>query len=139
VILDEMDHLVKKLMVEVIRDIHDATGVAILMIGEEALPAKLKEWERFDNRILVARAAEPASADDALLLRNHYGLASLIADDLAIYFAERCRGVTRRIVNNLRAAQRLADAEGVDHMDRLWWGNRPVASGEIATRKSFAA
>lgn len=136
-IIDEMDHLVKKQMVEIIRDIHDSTSIAILMIGEEALPSKLKEWERFDNRILVATPAQPASADDALLLRDHYGFHNLIADDLAIYFAERCRGVTRRIVNNLRAAGRLAATEGVDRMDRLWWGKRPVADGEIATRRSM--
>ncbi|MBN8844809.1 MAG: ATP-binding protein [Sphingomonadales bacterium] len=139
IIIDEMDHLVKKLIVDVIRDIHDATSIAILMIGEEALPTKLKEWDRFDNRILVAQPAQPASAEDALLLRNHYGLADLISDDLAMYFAEKCRGVTRRIVNNLKAAKRLANTEGVDHMDRLWWGNRPVSSGEIPTRRSMGA
>ena len=40
-VIDEMDHLVTKKSVELIRDIHDATNIAILMIGEEALPAKL--------------------------------------------------------------------------------------------------
>lgn len=139
IIIDETDHLVKKQMVEIIRDIHDSTSVAILMIGEEALPAKLKEWERFDNRILVATAAQPASDDDALMLRDHFGFGDLIADDLAIYFGQRCRGVTRRIVNNLRAAGRLAATEGVDHMDRAWWGARPVSTGDIPTRRSMGA
>lgn len=138
-IIDEMDHLVKKQMVEIIRDIHDATSIGILMIGEEALPAKLKEWDRFDNRILVATPAQPASAEDALKLRDHYGLSGLIADDLAIHFAERCRGVTRRIVNNLRGAERLSKTEGIDHMDRAWWGSRPVNSGDIPTRRSMGA
>lgn len=136
-IIDEMDHLVKKQMVEIIRDIHDATSIAILMIGEEALPSKLKEWERFDNRILVATPAQPASAEDALLLRDHYGLKGIIADDLAIYFAERCKGVTRRIVNNLRAAARTAATEGVDSIDRSWWGPRLVTNGDIPTRRSL--
>lgn len=138
-IIDEMDHLVKKQMVEIIRDIHDATSIAILMIGEEALPTKLKEWERFDNRILVATPAQPASADDALLLRDHYGLRNVIADDLTIHFAQRCRGVTRRIVNNLRAAARTAATEGVDHIDLAWWGPRPVSNGDIQTRRSMGA
>ncbi len=136
-IIDEMDHLVKRQMVEIIRDIHDATAIAILMIGEEALPSKLKEWERFDNRILVSTPAQPASAEDALLLRDHYGLNGIIADDLAIYFAERCKGVTRRIVNNLRAAARTAATEGVDTIDRAWWGPRLVTNGDIPTRRSL--
>lgn len=138
-IIDEMDHLVKKQMVEIIRDIHDATNIAIMMIGEEGLPAKLKEWERFDNRILVATPAQPASIDDTLLLRDHYGLGGVVADDLALYFAERCRGVTRRIVNNLKKAGRVAATEGADQIDRAWWGNRPIMNGEIPTRRSMGA
>ena len=138
-IIDEMDYLVKKQSVEIIRDIHDATPAAILMIGEEALPGKLKEWERFDNRILVATAAEPASADDALLLRDHYGFSGIIADDLAAYFAERCKGVTRRIVTNLTEAARVAATAGELLIDRAWWANRPVRNGDIPTRRSMGA
>jgi Cdc6-like AAA superfamily ATPase len=122
-------------LVEFIRDIHDATRVAILMIGEEALPAKLKRWERFDNRILVATAAQPASAEDALQLRDHYCHRIHIADDLAELFRLRCKGVTRRIVNNLQAAQRAASVEGVAEIDAAWWGDRPIATGEVAVRR----
>ncbi|MEQ1688373.1 MAG: ATP-binding protein [Sphingopyxis sp.] len=136
-IIDEMDHLVKRHMVEIIRDIHDATPVAIMMIGEEALPAKLKEWERFDNRILICTPAQPASADDALKLRNHYCRAVTVADDLALYFHERCKGVTRRVVVNLQAAEREAAVADVAAIDRAWWGARPVRTGDIPTRRSM--
>lgn len=136
-IIDEMDHLVKRQMVEIIRDIHDATSIAIMMIGEEALPAKLKEWERFDNRILVATPAQPASPDDALKLRTHYCRTIAVADDLALHFQDRCKGVTRRIVVNLQAAEREAAQEGVEAIDRAWWGNRTVRTGDIPTRRTM--
>lgn len=136
-IIDEMDHLVKRQMVEIIRDIHDATPIAIMMIGEESLPAKLKEWERFDNRILVAQPAQPASQDDALKLRGHYARAVAIADDLALLFHERCKGVTRRIVVNLREAEREAMLADITAIDRAWWGNRPVRTGDVPTRRSM--
>jgi hypothetical protein len=139
IIIDEMDYLADKGLVEVIRDIHDATRVAILMIGEEALPSKLKRWERFDNRILLATAAQPASVEDALLLRDHYCHRITIADDLAELFRQSCRGVTRRIVNNLQAAQRYAAVEGVSSIDAAWWGNRPIATGEVTPRRREAA
>jgi len=135
-IIDEMDHLVKKQSVEVIRDIHDGAGVPIMMIGEEALPAKLKEWERFDNRILVATAAQPASFDDGRKLRDHYCNRVSIADDLVALFVERTKGVTRRVVTNLQQAQRLALEEGADAIDRDWWGRRPVLTGEVALRRA---
>jgi DNA transposition AAA+ family ATPase len=135
-IIDEMDHLVKKQSVEVIRDIHDGAGVPILMIGEEALPAKLKEWERFDNRILVATAAQPASFEDGCKLREHYCTRVAIADDLVAHFVDRTKGVTRRVVTNLNTAQRVALEEGVDAIDRHWWGNRPVMTGEVQLRRA---
>ena len=134
-ILDEMDHLVRKQSVEVIRDLHDHTPSPILLIGMEELPAKLKEWEQFDNRVLVATAALQASAEDVLALRGHYVRPGVIADDLALHIGEVCHGVTRRIVTNLLAAVDVAAAEGKDAIDRAWWGDRPIATGRVSTRR----
>ncbi|HEX7820652.1 MAG TPA: ATP-binding protein [Sphingobium sp.] len=134
-IIDEMDYLVKKAFVEIIRDIHDATRIGIMMIGEEALPAKLKEWERFHNRILVATPAQPSSHADACALRDHYCQRVKVADDLAEHFRQTCGGVTRRIVVNLQAAQRAAAQDGADEIDRAWWGKRPILTGDIAARR----
>lgn len=138
IIIDEMDYLADKGLVEVIRDIHDNTSVAVLMIGEEALPTKLKRWERFDNRILVATAAQPCSLEDALKLRDHYCHRIRVADNLAEHFRQRCRGITRRIVNNLQAAQRQAALDGVTDVDLHWWGDRPIATGEVLPRRREA-
>lgn len=134
-VIDEMDFLVKRQAVEIIRDIHDATSIAIMMIGEEDLPAKLKEWERFDNRIRVATAAQPASDDDTLALRDHYCLRAKIADDLALLFKQACRGCTRRIVTNLIEADTIARDERQANPDRAWWGNRPIMTGDLQIRR----
>lgn len=138
-IVDETDHVVNKRSIEIIRDIHDSTQIAIMMIGEEALPAKLKEWERFDNRILIATAAQPASIADAHKLRDHYCTRVRVSDDLAELFQHRCKGITRRIVTNLRAAQRAAAEEGVGAIDRAWWGNRSILNGDLPVRRKEIA
>lgn len=137
IIIDEMDHLVQtKKQVELIRDIYDdALEVPFLLIGEEALPAKLKEWERFDNRILVATPAQPASANDALTLRDHYCRGVRIDDDLVEHIRIECAGVTRRIVNNLRQAQEEAKKGGAAEINLAWWGDRPLRTGEYAPRR----
>lgn len=137
-IIDEMDYLVKKQFVEIIRDIHDATRIAIMMVGEEALPAKLKEWERFHNRILIATPAQPSSLRDALLLRDYYCTDVSIGDDLVAQIADRCRGVTRRIVVNLVAVQRKALSDGQTTVDLDWWGDRPLATGDLPIRRKAA-
>ena len=138
-IIDEMDYLVKKQSVDIIRDIHDNAPVSILLIGMEALPAKLKEWEQVDSRVLVATAAQPTSAEDALKLRDHYAGSVAIADDLAVHFAKRCGGVTRRLHTNLQAAEEAGRAAGARAIDRAWWGERPVVTGRVATRRAEMA
>lgn len=135
-IIDEMDHLVRKQVVEVIRDIHDHTPSPILLVGMEQLPAKLKEWEQFDNRVLVATAAQPASAEDVLALRDHYVRSVRVADDLALHIGTACHGVTRRIVTNLLAAVDEARVGGADAIDLAWWGKRPISTGRVPTRRA---
>jgi SpoVK/Ycf46/Vps4 family AAA+-type ATPase len=138
-VIDEMDYLVGKRSVELIRDIYEATGVPIMMVGEEALPAKLKEWERFDNRILQATRAEPTSEADGRLLRNLYARSVTIADDLVDYFTAECNGVARRIVSNLQKAQSVAvDELGETKIDREAWGNRPLANSSSTLVRRFA-
>lgn len=134
-IIDEMDYLVKKQLVDILRDLHDATRIPIMMIGMEELPAKLKEWEQFDNRILITTAAQPASDQDALLLRDHYCLDVKVADDLALMIRDRCRRVVRRIVTNLNAVQRAALEAGRTTADVDWWGNRPIENGDLKVRR----
>lgn len=137
IVIDEMDHLVKKQSVDMIRDIYDATGVPIMMVGEEALPAKLKEWERFDNRILKATAAQPSSLDDGRLLRDLYVQRVRLDDDLVDHFTRECRGIARRIVVNLQEAQRVAvDEIGAMQIGLASWGNRPVINGDLPLRRA---
>lgn len=137
-ILDEFDHLVHKNHVEIIRDIHESTMIPILLVGEEQLPAKLKKWERFHNRILVMTPAQPATEDDARKLRDLYCPRVEMADDLLKRVVMACHGITRRIVISLQNAERTAIEEGVVSIDAEWWGNRPFADGEAPTRRLAA-
>lgn len=137
-LIDEMDHLVKKQFVEVLRDIHDSTRIPIVMIGEESLPLKLRSWERFHNRILVFTAAQPSSAEDARKLRDHYCNRVRIADDLVERLAAACAGVTRRIVTNLRLVQREALEAGTRQVDLAWWGERGFETGNVQARRKAA-
>jgi DNA transposition AAA+ family ATPase len=137
-IFDEFDYLVKRDYVEIIRDIHESTGVPILLVGEESLPQKLKRWERFHNRILVQTPAQPATVDDARQLRTLYSPRVEIADDLVGAIVRECRGVTRRIVTNLTKAERLAIEDGRSEADLKWWGERPFDTGDVPVRRMAA-
>lgn len=134
-IIDETDYIVDRDWIEIIRAVHDKAQIPVLLIGEESLPAKLKKRERFDNRILVATPAEPATLEDAILLRDHYCLSARIADDLVAAIVAACKGVTRRIVVNLQAVQARALQQGRDTINLDAWGDAPFMTGQIQTRR----
>lgn len=136
-VIDEMDYLAKDQLVGIIRDIHDACNIPILMIGEEGLPALLKQWERFDNRIIAATPAQRASIADGRILRDIYARRVHVADDLVDHFTTRCKGITRRIVVNIQDAQSVALEEfEASKIVLAMWGDRQVRDGSLPRRQA---
>ncbi|TGG92505.1 AAA family ATPase [Natronospirillum operosum] len=134
-IIDEMDHIVSKKAVEVVRDIYEGSNAAILLIGEEMLPAKLREWERFHNRMLSWVPAQPCNLDDAQALAQMYCSEVAIADDLMSRISDVSRGAARRICVNLESVRQAALSDGLDFIDLATWGDRPLYSGEAPKRR----
>lgn len=112
-ILDEADVLVDSNRLELVRNLHDASGAAVLIIGEQDLPAKLKRHERFDNRVLIWQPAVRCTKGDLDLLAKQYCPSITIADDLKKRVLAETDGVTRRVVTNLVNIKRWCDAQGV--------------------------
>ncbi|WP_133251680.1 AAA family ATPase [Zavarzinia aquatilis] len=134
-LIDEADILVDKGMIELVRELHMVSEAPIVLIGEEALPTKLKRYERVHNRVLVWVPAQPASLADARQLAEMYVDGIEVADDLLGHIVEQRRGRTRRIVSNLEQVQQVAIREGVERADLSWWGGRSLDTGEAPTRK----
>ena len=122
-------------MIELVRELHMVSEAPIILIGEEALPAKLKRFERVHNRILVWVPAQPASITDARQLAEMYVDGLVIADDLLAHVVEQRRGRIRRIVSNLEQIQQVAVRDGIETADRSWWGDRSLDPGEAPTRR----
>jgi len=111
-IVDEVDYIVDSRTLELIRDLHDASGAAILLIGEEHLPAKLKRHERFDNRVLVWQPAASCNESDFAMLAKQYAPSITIAPELKKRVLAETSGVTRRIVVNIENIKRWCDRKG---------------------------
>ena len=134
-IVDEMDHLVDKSAVELIRDLYEGSGAAILLIGEERLPKKLEKWERFHGRILDFQPAQPADFDDARHLARLYCGGLDIGDDLLRKIHELAHGSARRICVNLERVRSEAAATGLKSIDLAKWGKRAFYTGEAPVRR----
>jgi hypothetical protein len=133
-IVDEVDYVVDSRTLELIRDIHDASGAAILLIGEEHLPAKLKRHERFDNRVLIWQPAVACSSADFDLLAKQYAPLIHIDPDLKKRVLAETQGVTRRVVVNLENIKRWCDRKGTKEAGasadvELYTGRAPGRAG----------
>lgn len=130
--VDEFDFCKDDDMICAIKDIYDEAEMPLILIGEEAIPARLAGIERFHNRIAATIAAQPVSIEDGRLLRNQYCEGVKIADDLIDFITEACGGCARRIVNNIGAVVRLSieELEGAA-VDRKTWGPRHLETGAV--------
>jgi len=120
-IVDEMDHIVNQGAVEVIRDIYEGSHAPVLLIGEENLPRKLQQWERFHGRILDFIAAEPADMEDARILAEFYCPQVQLEDDLLASLAEAAAGSIRRICVNLALIEETSLSVGKKVVDLGVW------------------
>jgi len=134
-IVDELDHLVRKRAIELIRDIYEGSNSAILLIGEERLPDKLKRWERFHGRILDWVPAQPADFDDCQHLARLYCQNITISEDLLQKIHSISKGSARRICVNLERVQDEAKNLGLSEIDLATWGEREFFTGEAPVRR----
>jgi DNA transposition AAA+ family ATPase len=135
-IIDEMDFLVEKAAVEIVRDIYDGSKGVVMIIGEEQLPLKLKKWERFSGRILENTRAEPADLDDAMVLAEFYCRRVPADEESIAHIHGIAKGSVRRICVNLELAQERALSMGLDRITMdvlrgvtLYTGAAPVGRG----------
>lgn len=133
-IIDEFDFVVDKAMVMTVFSLYEMSRASIILVGEEAMPAKLKRWEKFDGRMLDPLYAEPVGLEDARILARHRNAQFPIADDLLAHLVTIAKGSVRRVSNNLGEIYRVGATEGWDGCDLARWGNRPLQQADVKRR-----
>ena len=133
-IIDEMDHLVDKNAVEIVRDIYDGSQTPVLLIGEENFPTKLMKWERVHSRVLDWSPVQRLDIDDTRLLNEYYCRKVRITDDMLEHIHAKSDGSARRICVNLELVEELALRMGTDTMDLATWGNQALYTGNAPVR-----
>lgn len=135
-IVDELDHLVNKQAVEIIRDLHQGSdGSPILIIGEENIPNKLRRWERFHRRVLEWVQVQPADLADCQHLVNLYCQDVVIERDLVEAIHKHSRGSAGRITVNVELVRDEATKSGFASIGLADWGSRPFYTGEVTVRR----
>jgi len=117
-LIDEADKAVDKGFIEIIREIHEATQVPIILIGEEELPSKLQRSERTHNRVLEWVAAQPCDLEDTQLLARLFVPEGLsYSDDFLERNRHKSAGRARRITVNIEKAIEWARVHNIANLD----------------------
>jgi DNA transposition AAA+ family ATPase len=131
-LIDEADHLVDRGMIEIVRDFYETSLGAIILIGEEQLPHKLKQFERVHGRMLDWVPAVPASLRDAKHLAEIYCAGVELEPDLLAAIHEASAGSVRRICVNLDRVREKAETLGkkklgaTDYGTNFFTGSPPL-------------
>lgn len=120
-LIDEADHLVERGLVQLVKDIYEASEAAIILIGEEDLPRKLMQWERVHGRMLDWVPAEPAVIDDVHHLQPHYAAGVEIEDVLAEQMLHESHHSIRRVCVNLDLLRDYARTTGATRITKKEW------------------
>lgn len=135
-IIDEFDYLVAKKCDDLVREIHDKSGAAIILIGEELLPQKLEGNERFHNRILDFVAAQPADREDITHLSRIYCTGVEIDDALIKRLHTVSQGRVRRICVSLHRIKEFADLNDLKTVTLESFGEDRLATGLSPARRA---
>lgn len=129
-IVDEADHILSDKPIEIVRRLHDVSGVPVILMGEEGLPQKLQRWERVHGRMLSWVGAETATAADVDHLAKIYAAGVTLSPDLKEALLKASRGSIRNVSTNLAHVREYAAIQGIASIDLAGWGRRPFHTGE---------
>lgn len=143
--IDEADLAIDKGYGETIRALAMKSGVPIILIGEERLPAKLATIERLDNRVVEWFGALRCDASDARLLADMLLPRLPIADSVLADINKAADGRARRIVTVLVKLRQWSLESGATkiedgfRVDTIYSGERPKARLATASKGGRAA
>jgi len=130
IIIDEIDALLKSTkydVLELLRDIHDETGVIVFMIGMEEANAKLKKHRHFYSRIVSFVLFENISRDD---ITKICALSDVrIEDDLINYFHKKYPNL-RQITVLLLRLEKYCELNGIEEVNLSIFKNSGVEYGD---------
>ena len=138
-IIDEADKILHETPIEIIRRLHDVSGVPVILMGEEGLPQMLQRWERVHSRMLSWVGAEDATAADVDHLAKIYADKVALGADLKAALLVASNGSIRNVSTNLSHVAEHAATHGLARIDLKDWGPRAFHTGIAPVPRTMAA
>ena len=125
-IIDEADYLAKGThpprtppLLDTVRDLHDASGAPILLVGMNGLAKLLSQFPQFWDRVRMSEEFAPLVRKEVVSLASE--LAGLTLDDQSAEQIRRAtKGNLRQAILHLARLEALAKAEGSTRINPEW-------------------
>lgn len=121
-IIDEVDYLINESRaIETIRDLHDKTGIPVLLVGMGAVDKKLRRYKHLFDRIIDIYKFEPFNLDDVKEIITT--ISEVYIEDEVIEEIHKRANRFRQIVKILSKIEHLAKSEGYTKItkEELGW------------------
>lgn len=141
ILIDEADKLVNGGMIEIVRQIYDATRNPVILVGEEELPNKLALIPRMHDRVVSWVPAEPCNSEDMDVLAKVFCPDVILEPELLQEILRISSGKPRLIGNNLTMVNEhfaitSADRISLDDVaSKLLSGGTPTARANTKAGK----
>lgn len=127
--VDEADYLLRDLaMLESLRDVHDLSGMPVVLVGMAGIEAKLVHRKQLAGRISHWVDFAPSDLEDARTLTTDVCEVA-IDDELLEHLHRAAKGSVRLMVVGLARIEALAKANRWATVTAEQWGARPLFLG----------
>lgn len=128
--VDEVNYIdASSQMMHLLRDLHDTTGVPVVMISEENTPRKINRYPQIASRIYESVAFSPLDMEDIGVLAETLCEVQ-VSDDLLAKLHRDTDGNMRMATDGLAKIERTARASGISLMSAEQWGARKFVFGQ---------
>ena len=116
IIIDEVDYLINRhRIVETLRDLHDLTGVPIVLIGMQEAKTKLGKYRHLYDRISEIIEFKPFSKDDLDVIIEELSEIKITDEAKEIFFEKINR--FRQVIKGISLLENLAKTNGLNKID----------------------
>ena len=116
IIIDEVDYLINRhRIVETLRDLHDLTGVPIVLIGMQEAKTKLGKYRHLYDRISEIIEFKPFFKDDLDVIVEELSEIKITDEAKEIFFEKTNR--FRQVIKGISLLENLAKTNGLHKID----------------------
>ncbi len=106
IVIDEVDYLIDGSNIETLRDLHDKTGVPIILVGMGAVDKKIARYKHFEDRLYAKLQFEHLNKDDIHEIITQ--ISDIEFTDDAILFLSMKTNQFRQLIKAINKIEKLA-------------------------------